>query len=86
MIVLPCHNSEWLACRLRLLERGINIEPELPDASVTVKLVSTIVKALVCDERSPDSDFHDDSRWWADCELAGDLCNLFQVRLLFSRF
>ena len=70
-----CRNLELLVCRFRLLERGGIDEPVLPDGHITVDLVSATIEALICDDRG---DHHDDVRW-SDCELAGKLCNLYQV-------
>lgn len=65
-----------LVCRLRLLERGGIDEPVLPDGNITVDLVSATIEALICDDRD---DYDDNVQRWSDCELAGKLCNLYQV-------
>ena len=67
-------------CRLRLLERGDMDEPVLPGGSITAEFVSTTIEALICDDSSRNDDHdHGDARWWADYELAGQLCKLYQV-------
>ena len=66
-------------CRLRLLERGDLNEPVLPDGSITVDLVSATVETLICDDKSRSETHNDDPRQRVDCELAGQLCDLYQV-------
>ena len=70
--------------RLRLLEHGVVDEKVLPDGIITVDLVSATIQALICDDRSRRNDHDDDARRWADCELAGQLCNLYQVMRCYT--
>lgn len=67
-----------------MLEHGVVDEPVLPDGSITVDLVSATIEALTCDDRSRRNDHDDDARRWADCELAGQLCNLYQVMRCYT--
>jgi hypothetical protein len=57
--------------------RGTLKEPIVPNVATSELAEATIV-GLLCDDG--DADCHDARHQPSDCELAGQLCMLFQVR------
>ena len=76
--------THFFACRLRLLECDKLSQSILPEGGVTSELVSATISALLCDNGTR-TGCSDVSCQRADYELAGQLCDLFQVFALVAQ-